>query len=89
MLSSNGYTLAKVTGDDRLTLMEQTTIGGHRALVNDFPGGLSCVVSIDVQPGVLEFMVGYKIDDFETADQACDQAVNVATAMAPYFPEHL
>lgn len=88
-ISSNEISLERVETDERFTLRDVSSVGGHRALLHDFPGGLSCLVSIDFDSAVLEFMVGYKTGAFATADQACPQAVKVATDLAPYFPDHL
>ncbi|MDV7269223.1 DUF3558 domain-containing protein, partial [Rhodococcus oxybenzonivorans] len=49
-----------------------------------------CTVSVAIEPGILEFMIGYsELEDFTTVDAACDQATKVATTLAPYFPDHL
>ncbi|MFZ2173822.1 MAG: DUF3558 domain-containing protein [Rhodococcus sp. (in: high G+C Gram-positive bacteria)] len=89
LVSSNGKSLSKTESDARLTLVEEVEVGGHRSLLHDFPGGLQCVASVEIDPGVLEVMVGYKQGDLETAEQACPLALKVAQDLAPYFPDHL
>ena len=89
LVSSQGISLSDVESDDRFSTLEEVEIAGHRTLVQDFPGGLQCLVSVELDPGVLEVVVGYKAIDIETADQACSLALQVAEDLAPYFPEHL
>ncbi|MDI9953732.1 DUF3558 domain-containing protein [Rhodococcus sp. IEGM 1305] len=89
-IASRPDTLDKVKSDDRFDVLSETEIGGRRALVSDFRGGSACTVSVAIEPGILEFMIGYsELEDFTTVDAACDQATKVATALAPYFPDHL
>ncbi|AOW92560.1 hypothetical protein BFN03_07165 [Rhodococcus sp. WMMA185] len=89
VVSSNAISLSKTANDDRLTLVEDTKIAGHRTLLNDFPRGLACVASVDFDTAVLEIMVGYKQVVIETADQACQLALRVTQDLSPWFPEHL
>lgn len=89
LVSSQGIPLSKAEHDERFTLVEDTEIGGHRSLLQDFPGGLQCLTSVDIAPGVLEVVVGYKQGDIETAEQACPLALKIAQDLAPYFPDHL
>lgn len=89
LISSNRIPWSKAENDERLTLVQDTTVAGHRTLVHDFPGGLQCVASVDFDPNVLEVMVGYKQGDIETPEQACPLALQVVEDLAPYFPDHL
>lgn len=89
LISSNRIRLSKSENDERLTLEQETTVGGHRTLVHDFPGGLQCIASVGFDPNVLEVMVGYKQGDIETPEQACPLALQVVQDLAPYFPDHL
>ena len=89
MVSSNGILLSRTENDSRLTRLADTEIAGHRTLLNDFPGGLQCVASVQFDTGVLEVMVGYKQIELETAEEACPLALKVAQDLAPYFPAHL
>ncbi|MFD7011546.1 DUF3558 domain-containing protein [Rhodococcus jostii] len=83
-------TLDDIESSDRFHVLSETEIGGRRALVSDFRGGSACTVSVAIEPGILEFMIGYsELEDFTTVDAACDQATKVATTLAPYFPDHL
>ncbi|MDT2004271.1 DUF3558 domain-containing protein [Rhodococcus opacus] len=83
-------TLDEVKSDDRFNVLNETEIGGRRALLSDFRGGSACTVSVAIEPGILEFMIGYsELEDFATVDAACDQATKVATTLAPYFPDNL
>ncbi|WP_249354695.1 DUF3558 domain-containing protein [Rhodococcus sp. USK13] len=89
-IAARSETTAEVGADDRFTVLSETTIGGRPALVSDFRGGSACTVSVAIEPGILEFMIGYsELEDFTTVDAACDQATKVATTLAPYFPDHL
>ncbi|OUS92908.1 DUF3558 family protein [Rhodococcus sp. NCIMB 12038] len=88
--SAIGAPFSGIASDDRFNVLRETEIGGRSALVSDFRGGSACTVSVAIEPGILEFMVGYsELEDFTTVDAACDQATKVATALAPYFPDHL
>jgi hypothetical protein len=90
VVSAIGAPFSGVASDDRFTVLSETTIGGRPALVSDFRGGSACTVSVAIEPGILEFMIGYsELEDFTTVDAACDQATKVATTLAPYFPDHL
>ena len=90
VVSAIGAPFSGIAGDDRFDVLSETEIGGRRALVSDFRGGSACTVSVAIEPGILEFMIGYsELEDFTTVDAACDQATKVATALAPYFPDHL
>ncbi|MCQ4117610.1 DUF3558 domain-containing protein [Rhodococcus tibetensis] len=90
VISAIGETFDSVKTSDRFTVLDETTIGGRPALVSDFRGGSACTVSVAIEPGILEFMIGYsELEDFKTVDAACDQATKVATTLAPYFPDHL
>ncbi|QNG18158.1 DUF3558 domain-containing protein [Rhodococcus triatomae] len=89
LVSFNGMPLADVESDERFTLVEDVEVAGHRALVHDFPGGVQCLASVEIDPGVLEVMVGYKAIGMETPEEACSFALQVAEDLAPYFPEHL
>ncbi|NLG54439.1 MAG: DUF3558 family protein [Rhodococcus sp.] len=89
LISSNRVPWSKAENDERLTLVEETTVAGHRTRVHDFPGGLQCVASVDFDPNVLEVMVGYKQGDIETPEPACSLALQVVRDLAPYFPDHL
>ena len=89
-IASRPEALEKVKSDQRFNVLRETEIGGRDALVSDFRGGSACTVSVAIEPGILEFMIGYsELEDFTTVDAACDQAMKVATALAPYFPDHL
>ncbi|QNG18159.1 DUF3558 domain-containing protein [Rhodococcus triatomae] len=88
-VSFNGLSLSEVEGDSRFTVSDEADIAGHRAVVHDYPRGLQCLASVEIEHGVLEVMVGYQQSDIETADQACSLALQVAEDLAPYFPEHL
>jgi len=90
VISAIGETPDSVRSDDRFNVLSETEIGGRAALVSDFRGGSACTVSVAIEPGILEFMIGYsELEDFTTVDAACDQATKVATTLAPYFPDHL
>jgi hypothetical protein len=90
VISAIGETPDRVKSDDRFAVLSETEIGGRRALVSDFRGGSACTVSVAIEPGILEFMIGYsELEDFTTVEAACDQATKVATTLAPYFPDHL
>ncbi len=89
VVSSAAKLLSKTENDARLTLVEDTPVGGHRTLLHDFPGGLQCLASVDFDTAVLEIMVMYKQVGVETADEACPLALKVAQDVGPYFPEHL
>ncbi|MFC9838133.1 DUF3558 domain-containing protein [Rhodococcus sp. NPDC127530] len=90
VISAIGEAPDSVKSDDRFDVLSETEIGGRRALVSDFRGGSACTVSVAIEPGILEFMIGYsELEDFTTVDAACDQATKVATTLAPYFPDHL
>ncbi|NLG54444.1 MAG: DUF3558 domain-containing protein [Rhodococcus sp.] len=89
LISSNRIRLSKAENDERYTLVQDTTVAGHRTLITDFPGGLQCKASVDFDPNVLEVMVGYKQGDIETPEQACSLALQVVEDLAPYFPDHL
>ncbi|MFC0447887.1 DUF3558 domain-containing protein [Rhodococcus jostii] len=89
-IAARPHTLDEVKSDDRFNILRETEICGRRALVSDFRGGSACTVSVAIEPGILEFMIGYsELEDFTTVDAACDQATKVATTLAPYFPDHL
>ncbi|MFF2110455.1 DUF3558 domain-containing protein [Rhodococcus koreensis] len=90
VISAIAETFSSVESSDRFNVLGETDIGGRSALVSDFRGGSACTVSVAIEPGILEFMIGYsELEDFTTANAACDQATKVATALAPYFPDHL
>ncbi|TQC50648.1 DUF3558 domain-containing protein [Rhodococcus sp. WS4] len=90
VISAIAETVGGVESSDRFNVLSETEIGGRRALVSDFRGGSACTVSVAIEPGILEFMIGYsELEDFTTVDTACDQATEVATTLAPYFPDHL
>jgi hypothetical protein len=90
VISAIAETFSSVESSDRFAVLSETTIGGRPALVSDFRGGSACTVSVAIEPGILEFMIGYsELEDFTTVDAACDQATKVATTLAPYFPDHL
>ncbi len=90
VVSAIGAPFSGIASDDRFDVLSETEIGGRRALVSDFRGGSACTVSVAIEPGILEFMIGYsELEDFTTVDAACDQATRVATTLAPYFPDHL
>ncbi|MHA4852191.1 DUF3558 domain-containing protein [Rhodococcus sp. MSC1_016] len=90
VISAIAETFSSVESSDRFTVLSETTIGGRPALVSDFRGGSACTVSVAIEPGILEFMIGYsELEEFTTVDAACDQATKVATTLAPYFPDHL
>ena len=90
VISAIAETFSSVESSDRFNVLRETEIGGRDALVSDFRGGSACTVSVAIEPGILEFMIGYsELEDFTTVDAACDQAMKVATALAPYFPDHL
>jgi len=90
VISALAETASSVESSDRFDILSETEIGGRRALVSDFRGGSACTVSVAIEPGILEFMIGYsELEDFTTVDAACDQATKVATTLAPYFPDHL
>jgi len=89
-IAARPQTPDSVRSDDRFNVLSETEIGGRAALVSDFRGGSACTVSVAIEPGILEFMIGYsELEDFTTVDAACDQATKVATTLAPYFPDHL
>ncbi|MFC9357310.1 DUF3558 domain-containing protein [Rhodococcus sp. NPDC057014] len=89
-IAARAETFSSVESSDRFNVLRETDIGGRDALVSDFRGGSACTVSVAIDPGILEFMIGYsELEDFTTVDAACDQATKVATALAPYFPDHL
>ncbi|MFD4366679.1 DUF3558 family protein [Rhodococcus sp. NPDC058521] len=89
LVSFNGFPISDVDDDDRFTRTQEAEIVGRRTVVDDFPGGLQCLASVDFDPGVLEVMVGYEQSDIDTSEQACPLALKVAQDLAPYFPEHL
>ena len=90
VISAIAETFTSVEPSDRFNVLRETEIGGRDVLVSDFRGGSACTVSVAIEPGILEFMIGYsELEDFTTVDAACDQATKVATALAPYFPDHL
>lgn len=89
LISFNAIPMSDVDEDDRFTRLQETEIAGHRAVLDDFPGGVQCLVSVDFDPGVLEVMVGYPQGDIETREQACPLALKFAQDLGPYFPEHL
>ena len=90
VVSAIGEEPDSVKSDQRFNVLRETEIGGRSALVSDFRGGSACTVSVAIEPGTLEFMIGYsELEDFTTVDAACDQATKVATTLAPYFPDHL
>ncbi|MBC2641749.1 MULTISPECIES: DUF3558 family protein [unclassified Rhodococcus (in: high G+C Gram-positive bacteria)] len=90
VVSAIGTPFSSIRSDDRFNVLSETEIGGRRALVSDFRGGSACTVSVAIEPGILEFMIGYsELEDFTTVEAACDQATKVATALAPYFPDRL
>ncbi|WP_072690389.1 DUF3558 family protein [Rhodococcus marinonascens] len=75
---------------DRFTTLDDVRVAGRRALVQDFPDTRSCLVSVEITPGVLDFQVGYGSNEtFTTPAAACDQAMKIVNTLAPYFPEHL
>ncbi|KXF52418.1 hypothetical protein AXA44_10100 [Rhodococcus sp. SC4] len=89
-VAARAETFEDIESSDRFDILSETEIGGRRALVSDFRGGSACTVSVAIEPGILEFMIGYsELEDFTTVDAACDQATKVATTLAPYFPDHL
>jgi Protein of unknown function (DUF3558) len=89
-VAARAETFQDIASDDRFDVLRETEIGGRRAVVSDFRGGSACTVSVAIEPGILEFMIGYsELEDFTTVDAACDQATKVATTLAPYFPDHL
>lgn len=89
LVSFNGFPISDVDEDERFTRLQETTIAGHRAVLDDFPGGAQCLASVDFEPGVLEVMVGYPQGDIETSEQACPLALKIAQDLGPYFPDHL
>lgn len=89
LVSFNGAPISDVDEDKRFTRTQEVEIDGRRTVVDDFPGGLQCLASVDFDPGVLEVMVGYEQGDIETPDQACPLALKVAQDLAPFYPEHL
>ncbi|NLG55959.1 MAG: DUF3558 domain-containing protein, partial [Rhodococcus sp.] len=77
--------------DYRLTTIDETTLEGRNVLVSDFPD-LSCNYSVEVEPGFIDFMVGYSPSSksgITERDVACDYARQVAETFAPYFPDTL
>ena len=89
-IAARAETFDDIESSDRFNVLRETEIGGRDALVSDFRGGSACTVSVAIEPGILKFMIGYsELEDFTTVDAACDQATKVATALAPYFPDHL
>ena len=90
VISAIDETPDNVKSDQRFNVLRETEIGGRSALVSDFRGGSACTVSVAIEPGILEFMIGYsELEEFTTVEAACDQATKVATSLAPYFPDHL
>ncbi|WP_257890594.1 DUF3558 domain-containing protein [Rhodococcus sp. USK10] len=89
-IAARGDTIEDIRQDDRFEVVNETEIGGRHAVVGLFLGG-SCSVAVDIAPGVLDFEILYSegSPEFTTANAACDQATRVATALAPYFPDHL
>ncbi|MFZ2175155.1 MAG: DUF3558 family protein [Rhodococcus sp. (in: high G+C Gram-positive bacteria)] len=78
------------TQPDRFITLDETEIAGRRILIQDFPDTRSCLVSVEITPGVLDFQVGYGSNEtFTTPAAACDQAMKVVNTLAPYFPDHL
>ncbi|MFZ2173808.1 MAG: DUF3558 family protein [Rhodococcus sp. (in: high G+C Gram-positive bacteria)] len=78
------------TETDRFITLDETRIAGRRTLIQDFPDTRSCLVSVEITPGVLDFQVGYGSNEiFTTPAAACDQAMKVVNTLAPYLPEHL
>nr|WP_043826742.1 DUF3558 domain-containing protein [Rhodococcus opacus] len=89
-IAARAETFEDIESSDRFNVLRETQIGGRSALVSDFRGGSACTVSVAIEPGILEFMIGYsELEEFTTVEAACDQATKVATSLAPYFPDHL
>ncbi|MDF3306317.1 DUF3558 domain-containing protein [Rhodococcus koreensis] len=90
VISARAETVQDIEESGRFQVLSETEIGGRRTLVSDFHGGSACTVSVDVDPGVLEIMIGYsELEDFRTVDAACGRALEVATTLSPHFPDHL
>ncbi|MFC0447886.1 DUF3558 family protein [Rhodococcus jostii] len=90
VVSARAETVEDIESSGRFQVLTETEIGGRRTLVSDFHGGSACTVSVDVEPGILEIMIGYsELEDFKTVDAACGRALEVATTLAPHFPERL
>ncbi|WP_124396262.1 DUF3558 domain-containing protein [Rhodococcus wratislaviensis] len=90
VVSARAESFEDIESSGRFRVLNETEIGGRRTLVSDFHGGSACTVSVDVDPGVLEIMIGYsELEDFRTVDAACGRALEVATTLSPHFPDHL
>jgi hypothetical protein len=90
VVSARAETVQDIEKSGRFQVLSVTQIAGHRTLVSDFHGGSACTVSVDINPGILEFMIGYsELEDFKTADAACGRTLEVAKTLAPHFPDRL
>ena len=73
VISAIGESPDSVVSDDRFAVLSEMEIDSWRALVSDFRGGSTCTVSVAIEPGILEFMIGYsELEDFTTVEAACD-----------------
>ncbi|AOW95230.1 hypothetical protein BFN03_18550 [Rhodococcus sp. WMMA185] len=89
-ISATDRTIGTLETSDRFVTLDEVRVAGRRTLVQDFPDTRSCLVSVEITPGVLDFQVGYGSNEtFTTPAAACDQAMKVVNTLAPYFPEHL
>ncbi|NLU81630.1 DUF3558 family protein [Rhodococcus sp. HNM0569] len=87
-----------MTVDDALNLgtkIDETTLDGHRMISTDSPQARSCVVVVEIDPGVITVQVGYSADTFDpvtipaTVQDACTWATGYAQKLAPAFPDRL
>ncbi|WP_072690390.1 DUF3558 family protein [Rhodococcus marinonascens] len=89
-IAATDRTIRTLETSDRFTTLDGVRVAWRRALVQDFPDTRSCLVSVEITPGVLDFQVGYGSNEiFTTPAAACDDAMKYVHTLAPYFPEHL
>nr|WP_240945505.1 DUF3558 family protein [Rhodococcus sp. HNM0569] len=90
-----GQSFEDVVGDPRLVEKERMTVSGRTVSVSDFTAGVSCMASIDIEPGVLQIGVDYNEgssrpqDELNNVDEACAEAKKIVNAVGPYLPDRL
>lgn len=75
---------------DAVEVIDEITIADRAALVSLYRDA-SCLTSVDIPDGLLEFSIPYGRpgDAFRTADSACTAVRKLAEALSPHFPARL
>ena len=76
-------------------VLAESELGGRRMIATDDTNSRSCVVVIELPPGVITLQVGWtpnpseSIKDAASAVEACEYATGYAEGLAPAFPDRL